>query len=101
MVAPMVMPRSSVTMLDSSFCAALFSRSRTPLSLIRLPNIRSPISGALMGAMMAAITVTRMGKRIMAVLLTFFSLNSILIWRSLFVVSARMTGGWMIATSAI
>ena len=73
-VPPMVMPSRIVTRLASSFWAVLLRRSSTPHSRMRLPNMRLPTSGALIGTMMPATAVTMMGKRIRASLLARSSL---------------------------
>ena len=73
MVAEMASPRRMVTMLASSFWAPLASRSTTPLSRRRLPNMRKPISDAEGGANIPAARVMPMGKRIFAFLGTGFS----------------------------
>ena len=63
-VEPIVSPSRMVTRLASSFCAVLDRRSSTLHSRRRLPNIRLPTSGTLMGTMMPARMVTTMGNRI-------------------------------------
>ena len=59
----MVSPRSSVTRLASSLWAVLVRAGSTPLSRIRLPNIRNPTSATDAGATSPAAAVTRMGKQ--------------------------------------
>ena len=101
-VEPIVIPSSNVTRLASSFWAELDSRSTTPLTLIRLPNIRLPIKATEIGAIMPAISVIIIGNSTSAVLDTgSCSSYSIRISRSSLVVSSLITGGWMIGTSAM
>ena len=52
-------------------------------------------------AKMPATTVMKMGNRILVVLETLFSAYFMRIWRSFLEVTIRMTGGWMMGTSAI
>ena len=96
-----VSPSSSVMRLASS-CWALWLRlSSTPHSRIRLPNIKNPMSSALLGAAAPASTVTRMGNKILVALDTLLGVYSMRILRSSAVVKRRITGGWTIGTSAM
>ena len=98
-VAPTVMPRKSVTRLDSSFCAAFDRESQTPETFSMLPNMSAPISGTEIGARMPAKRTTMNGKRNFAVQETgFSSLNPMRILLSCFVVISLTIGGWMIGT---
>ena len=63
-VAPTVVPRKMTTMLFSSFWAAFDRRSTPPLSFIRLPSIRQPISVAAEGRIRLTMMATTMGKMI-------------------------------------
>ena len=99
-VAPTLMPRKMVTMFISSFCMVLLSRSSTPHSLARLPNIRQAISGAAEGTSRATNTVTTTGNRIFSRLLTSRR-GFMTICRSFSVVRAFMMGGWMTGTRAM
>ena len=92
-VAPTLMPRKMVTMFISSFCMVLLSRSSTPHSLARLPNIRQAISGAAEGTSRATNTVT---SRLLTSRRGFIT-----ICRSFSVVRAFMMGGWMTGTRAM
>ncbi len=60
-VAPIVSPNSMVVTLATSFAADLTSRSTTPDSRIRLPNMRNPISGLACGAIIPVIRVAAIG----------------------------------------
>lgn len=91
-VQPTLTPRKMVTMLISSFCTVLLSRSVTPHSLKRLPSIRQAMSGAAEGTSSATKTVTTMGKTIFSRLLTSRR-GFMTIWRSFSVVSSFMMGG--------
>ena len=62
-VPPMDSPRRRVTMFASSFWAASERRFTTPLSLIRLPSIRVPMSRVAWGARKLATRKTMMGNR--------------------------------------
>jgi len=64
----MVMPSSRVTRLARAFWAVSLRLLRTPHSRTRLPNMRKPMSSALLGARAPATTVARMGKRMRVVL---------------------------------
>ena len=66
-----------------------------------MPNIKKPISATLRGAKMPATAVMKMGNRILVVLETLRSAYFMRIRRSFLVVTMRMTGGWMMGTSAI
>ncbi len=92
-VAPMQSPRSSVTILAISFSEALFKRSTTPHSFMRLPSITVPISGAPLGARIEAKIVTTIGNMIFVVCDIGCFTAPITIVRSLSVVRARMIGG--------
>ena len=59
-VQPTLTPRKMVTMLISSFCTVLLSRSVTPHSLKRLPSIRQAMRGAAEGTSSATKMVTTM-----------------------------------------
>ena len=61
------MPSTRVIRLASSFWALAERLPNTPHSRIRLPNMRKPISSALLGAMVPATTVTKMGNKIRVV----------------------------------
>ena len=87
-------------MLISSFWTVLLSRSVTPHSLNRLPSIRQAISGAAEGTSRATKMVTTMGKTIFSVLETSRR-GFMTIWRSFFVVSSFMMGGWITGTRAM
>ncbi len=67
-VAPTTSPSRIVTMLISGPDAVLASRSVTPDSRSRLPNISRPISGAAGGTASDTSTVITIGNRITAVL---------------------------------
>ena len=60
----MVIPKSSVIKLASSFCAVLDRLFNTPHSLTRLPNIRKPTSATDDGEMKPTMMVTMMGNAI-------------------------------------
>ena len=60
-----------------------------------------PTSATLRGTNSPATMVIMMGNRIFAVLLTCFSAYGMRIRRSFLVVTSRMTGGWMMGTSAM
>ena len=92
MVAPTLMPRNSVTIFIRAFWATSLSRSVTPVSFSRLPNIRQPIRGAVEGSSSTTKIVTTIGNRIFSVLLTSRSCV-IFTLRSFSVVSARIMGG--------
>ena len=101
-VAPMHKPSSKVTMLVISFSEALFKRSTQPLSLIKLPSMTVPINGAPLGARIEAKMVTTTGKIILVVFeIGCFLAAPMTICLSLFVVSARMIGGWISGTKDI
>ena len=96
-----VIPRSRETRLERIFCAASERLFSTPHSRSRLPNIRNPTRETDIGATRPATKVTTMGKMIFAFLETLTALYSIWMQRSFFVVSRRMTTGWMIGTRAM
>ena len=100
MVAPTAVDSRMVTMFIRAFCAVSDRRSVRPVSLKRLPSIRQPTSGAVSGSSSATKIVTRMGKMIFSALVTF-RLCSILMARSLGVVSRRIKGGWIMGISAM
>ena len=100
-VAPMLIPSRSVTMLASSFWAVLLSRATTPHSLRKLPSISMPIRGAPLGASRDTKMVTIIGNRILTTGRTDIFDTPILIIRSFLVVSIRITGGWISGTSDI
>ena len=89
-----------VTILMISFWAARLSRSTTPASRSRLPNISMPISGAAEGRNRIQRISTVNGNRIRSSRLTGRSCD-ITTRRSFSVVRARMIGGWMIGTRAM
>ncbi len=93
MVAPMLMPSSSVTMFVISFSAALESLPTAPDSRIRFPSMMVPMRGNPFGAIRPPTTVTTMGKRILVVLETVLFAVPITITFSLLVVNHRMIGG--------
>ena len=64
MVPPIVIPSKIVTRFESSFCAEIESLSRTPQTLIKLPNIKAPIRDTDIGAIIPAITVITIGNNI-------------------------------------
>ena len=96
-----VSPSSRVMRFASTFCAVSDRLSSTPHSRMRLPNIKKPTSATLRGTNSPATMVIMMGNRIFAVLLTCFSAYGMRIRRSFLVVTSRMTGGWMMGTSAM
>lgn len=59
-----VMPKNSVIRFARIFCAVSESESKTPHSLIKLPNIKNPISATLRGETIPVIMVITIGKRI-------------------------------------
>lgn len=65
MTAPIEIPNMIVTMLASSFCAHLESRSTTCDSRSRLPNISMPMSEAAFGTSSPATIDTIIGKSIL------------------------------------
>ena len=87
-------------MLMSSFCAVCDSRSTTPASRRRLPNISMPTSGDAGGSSRITSSRTVNGKRMRSVADTGRS-SSMATARSSSVVRARMIGGWMMGTSAM
>ena len=99
-VAPTDTPRKMVTMLMSSFCTVLLSRSVTPHSLNRLPSIRQAMRGPAEGTSRATKIVTTMGKMIFSFLDTCRR-GFMTICRSFSVVSSFMIGGWMTGTRAM
>ncbi|SCJ53256.1 Uncharacterised protein [uncultured Blautia sp.] len=99
-VAPTETPRKMVTMLMSSFCTVLLSRSVTPHSRNRLPSIKQAISGAAEGTSRATNTVTTMGNTIFSFLETSRR-GFITILRSSSVVSSFIMGGWITGTRAM
>ena len=99
-VAPTLTPRKMVTILMSSFCTVLLSRSVTPHSLKRLPSMRQAMRGAAEGTSRATKMVTTMGNTIFSFLLTSRR-GFMTIWRSFSVVSSFMMGGWITGTRAI
>ena len=66
-----------------------------------MPNIKKPTNATLRGATRPAIAVTTMGNRMRTVRLISFASYGMRIIRSFLVVMARITGGWMMGTSAI
>ena len=72
----------------------------TPLSRNRFPNISIPTNGAVDGRIRQTTIVTMIGNKIFSSLDTERSC-SILILRSLSVVSSFINGGWIIGTRAI
>ncbi|MNE66795.1 hypothetical protein D3C80_1623680 [compost metagenome] len=72
MVLAILIPNKMVTRLANSFCAERDSLFNTPHSRIRFPNIRNPISAIDEGAIIPAMSVTIIGKRIRAVRETGF-----------------------------
>ena len=99
-VAPTLMPKNRVTMFIRAFWAVSLSRSVTPVSLSRLPNMRQPISGAVEGMSRMTKVDTAMGKTIFSTLDTFRAC-SIFTFRSFSVVRARIRGFWIMGISAI
>ncbi len=97
----MVMPRKMVMRFASTFCAVSDRLFSTPHSRSRLPNIKKPTNATLRGATRPAIAVTTMGNRMRTVRLISFASYGMRIIRSFLVVMARITGGWMMGTSAI
>jgi len=97
----MVRPRKSVMRFESVFCAVSERESSTPHTRMRLPNIKKPTSATLRGETMPQTAVIMIGNRIFVRLLTVCWWYGIRIIRSCFVVSARMTGGCTIGTSAM
>ena len=75
-------------------------RSVTPDSRSRLPYISMPTSGAHAGTTSEASTAVAMGNTITAACDTGLACG-MSIQRSCSVVSSRITGGWMIGTSAM
>ena len=95
------MPSSSVTRLARDFCAVSLRLPSTPHSLIRLPNMRKPISSALLGAMVPATTVTNIGNSTRVVPDTALGLYGMRMQRSFLLVSIFITGGCIMGTSAM
>ena len=74
MVNATVIPRSNVTKFAKIFCAVSDKLSKTPHSLIKLPNIKKPIRAAAPGAIKPVIIVTKMGNKILVSLETALGL---------------------------
>ena len=100
MVMPTLVPRKMVTALMISFCDAFDSRSATPHSRKKLPNISMPMSAEAGGTRSTHKTVTRSANRSFSRRDTERK-ERMRISRSLRVVSKRMIGGWMRGTSAM
>ena len=98
MVAPMEIPRNRVTTLAISFSEALVSRLTTAHSFSRLPSMIVPISGRPWGAISPPITVTAIGKTILALLETGLILGFITSVRSFSDVNILIIGGWITGT---
>ena len=94
-------PSSRVTRFASSCWADWLRLSSTPHSRMRLPNMRKPMSSALLGATAPAMMVTKMGNRMRVVFDTALGAYSMRIIRSFLVVMARTMGGWMMGTRAM
>ena len=90
--APTPRPRKMVTMLSRAFWAVVDSRSTTPHSRIRLPNMKKPMSGAAEGSRTTHSPRTTSGKTIFSTLPTW-RICSMRMHRSAGVVRARMIGG--------
>ena len=99
-VAPTEVPRRMTTMYIMALEAVSASCPTTPDSLNRLPSISIPTRGAVEGRIRHTTIVTMMGNRIFSSLETGRSC-SILILRSLSVVSNFMIGGWIMGTRAM
>ena len=98
--APTDVPRRITTMYIKAFDAVSASCFVTPHSLKRLPSIKNPTSGAVVGKISTTTTVTTIGKRIFSNFET--GLNcSILIALSFLVVKSFIIGGCIIGTSDI
>jgi len=91
-VAPMVIPRKRVTILIKAPPAVLLSRSVTPVSVNRFPNINIPIRGAQVGTAREANTPVKMGNKMTAVFETGMAWG-MSIARSFELVSILMIGG--------
>ena len=99
-VAPTEVPSRITTIYIIALDAVSVSCFTTPDSRNRLPSIRAPTRGAVVGRIRQTTMVTMMGNRIFSSLDTGRSC-SILIFRSFSVVSRRIIGGWMIGTRAM
>ena len=97
-VAPIVTPRNMVATSMITPPAARESRSVTPDSRSRFPNISMPTSGPQEGTARAATTAVTMGKTTRAVFDTGFAWGMSMAL-SARVVSRRRIGGWRIGTS--
>ena len=96
--APTERPKSKVTMFAISFCADFVIFSKMPLSFIRLPSIKKPISGEACGTIMLTMMVVSIGKAIIFHWEMVRSFVGTLRLRSFFVVRSFMVGGMIIGT---
>ena len=99
-VAPTDKPKQIVQMYNNALEAVCTKFGTTPLSLIKLPNIKQPINGVHEGTMIQQTKVTIIGKRILSFLVASLG-DSILICLSSFVVNKLIIGGKMIGTRAM
>ncbi len=100
MVEPTAVDSRMVTMFIRAIWTVSDSRSVTPHSFSRLPNIRQPMRAAVSGSSSTTKMVTTMGKMIFSVLDTV-RVWTILIFRCSAVVSSFMKGGWIRGIRAI